>query len=282
MTILAKSLELLPGTALLGPGGTIIVQTTGDIRLRPSSAAPCRIDVADPTGADRIELLSTTGTIEIGGVVDARGTNTDGFGGSIDITGASVLVSGIVRTSGGNLGSSGPILIDALTGGILLSATGAIEGFGGSGSVLELTAETTITTTGRVDIRATAAGGDGGTYFVLTNAGSVSLGGKVFMQGDEGQRHRGRRQRRRPHRVVGRRAHLDGRIRSQRRTTRRTGRRDPLRLRPRYGANGADPRARARQRERRRQRHVRLAAKPAAGRGRRARRRDICRTPAAT
>src|SRR5262249_54420236 len=72
MTILAGSLELQPGTALLGPGGTIVVQTTGNITvLRPSTGAPARIDVVDPAAANRIELDSATGTIQIDGIVDA-------------------------------------------------------------------------------------------------------------------------------------------------------------------------------------------------------------------
>jgi len=185
MTILAGSLELQPGTALLGPGGTIVVQTIGNITvLRPSQGSPARIDVADPVAADRIELGSSGGTIQIDGILDARGTNTDGSGGSIDITASTVLVSGDLRTSGGNLGGSGPILIDAQGGSI--SVSGNIDGFGGSGSLLEMTAEGTITTSGRIDIRATAAGADAGSFFMLTNSGSVSLGGKIFMQGDEG------------------------------------------------------------------------------------------------
>jgi hypothetical protein len=88
MTILAASLELQPGTALLGPGGAISVQTTGNIVvLRPSQGTPARIDVADPVAADRIELVSSAGIIQIDGVLDARGTNTDGLGGSVDVTG---------------------------------------------------------------------------------------------------------------------------------------------------------------------------------------------------
>src|SRR5262249_51927052 len=110
MTIKAAGLELQPGTALLGPGGTIIVQTTGDITvLRPSQGSPARIDVADPAAADAIQLAAG-GTIRIDGIVDARGTNTDGFGGSIDMTATNVLVSGEIRTGGGPLGGAGPVL----------------------------------------------------------------------------------------------------------------------------------------------------------------------------
>ena len=190
MTILAGSLELQKGTALLGSGGTITVQTTGDIRLlRPPQGSPARIDVTHPVAADRIELVSIAGTIQVDGVLDARGTNTDGLGGSIDVTGGNVIITGEVRTTGGIQGGSGPILIDAHIGSVLVSGPNAlIDGVGGSGSILEITAETTITTSesARIDIRTNAAGGDAGSFFVLTNSGSISLGGKIFMQGDQG------------------------------------------------------------------------------------------------
>jgi cysteine-rich repeat protein len=186
MTIKAGSLELQPGTALLGAGGTIIVQTTGDITvLRPSQGSPGRIDVADPVAADGIQLASG-GTIRIDGIVDARGTNTDGFGGSVDLTATNILVSGEVRTGGGPLGGAGPVLMDAQGGGITLTAPSRVDAFGGFGSLLEITADTTIATAGVIDIRATAAGADAGSFFMLTNTGSITLGGKIFMQGDEG------------------------------------------------------------------------------------------------
>jgi hypothetical protein len=59
-------------------------------------------------------------------------------------------------------------------------------GLGGSGGAVDLTADGSLTVTGTIDIRSTAAGGDGGIMTVLTTSGSITLGGKVFMQGDEG------------------------------------------------------------------------------------------------
>jgi hypothetical protein len=76
--------------------------------------------------------------------------------------------------------------MDAQGGGITLTGASRIDAFGGFGSLLEITAETAITTAGQIDIRATAAGADAGSFFMLTNSGSISLGGKIFMQGDEG------------------------------------------------------------------------------------------------
>jgi cysteine-rich repeat protein len=185
MTIQAGSLELQFGTALLGHGGVIVVQTTGNIAvLRPSQGTPARIDVSDPSAADRIELTSTGGAVQIDGVIDARGTNTDGVGGSIDVTGGNVLVSGDVKTDGGTLGAGGPISLESKIGS--LTVAGTLDGFGGSGGDVELTSEGTLTTTGTIDIRANAAGGDAGSLTVLTTTGSVNLGGKIFMQGDEG------------------------------------------------------------------------------------------------
>jgi cysteine-rich repeat protein len=185
MTVLAKSLELQQGTGLLGPGATIAVKTTGAISIvRPSQGSPARIDVSNYSSGGQIDLESTGGTIQIDGIVDARGLNTDGIGGSIDITGANVLVSGDVRTSGGNLGAGGSVSMDAKVGNVLLS--GNLDGSGGSGGPVDLTAEGTVNASGNIDIRATAAGGDGGLLDVFSTSGSINLGGKISMQGDEG------------------------------------------------------------------------------------------------
>jgi cysteine-rich repeat protein len=185
MTLKAKSLELQPGTALLGPGGTIIVQTTDDIKvLRPSQGSPARIDVADPVAADFISLASSGGTIQINGIVDARGTNTDGSGGSIDVTAANIVVSGEIRTSGGPLGGGGPLLLDAQGGSVNVS--GKLDAFGGFTTALDIFADNAITTSGQIDMRSTAPGSDAAQSEIFTNSGSISLGGKIFMQGDEG------------------------------------------------------------------------------------------------
>lgn len=190
MTILAKSFTLQGGTALLGRtsqngSGTISVQTTGNIVVvKPTQGSAGRIDVADPASGGRIELLSATGTIQIDGVLDARGTNSDASGGSVDVSAASVIVGGEVRTDGGIQGAGGAIALDAKAG--ALAVSGRLDGFGGSGGAIDLTASNTVTTTGTVDIRATAAGGDGGLLTALTEIGSISFGGKIFMQGDQG------------------------------------------------------------------------------------------------
>src|SRR5262249_54161782 len=185
MTILAKSLTLQPGTALLGHGGSIFVQTDGPISvLKPSQGAPARIDVSDPVLGEEIQLTSTNGTVQIDGVLDARGTNPDGSGGSIDIAGVNVIISGTVDTSGGNLGLGGPMSAEAKTG--ILTISGMILGFGGSAIRADFSADGTATFTGTIDIRSLGAGGDGGVMNIFTTTGSITLGGKVFMQGDAG------------------------------------------------------------------------------------------------
>jgi cysteine-rich repeat protein len=187
MTVLAGSLTLQPGTALLGHGGSIVVQTARDIAiLRPSQGSAARIDVADAASADHIDLASANGTVQIAGILDARGTNTDAAGGSISVSAANVLVSGDVLADGGIQGIGGPIALDAKVGALVVSSTAHVDAFGGSGGPVDMTAEGAITTNGRIDIRATAAGGDGGLLTVLTGSGSVTLGGKIFMQGDQG------------------------------------------------------------------------------------------------
>jgi cysteine-rich repeat protein len=182
MTVLAGSLTLQGGTALLGHGGSISVEAQREIVL--GSAA--RIDVADEASADRIDLASAGGTVQIAGVVDARGTNNDGAGGSISVAAANVAVSGEILSDGGIQGVGGPIALDARSGSLVINNNAHINGFGGSGGAVDLTANGAVTTNGIIDIRATAAGGDGGLLTVLTDSGSVTLGGKIFMQGDQG------------------------------------------------------------------------------------------------
>jgi cysteine-rich repeat protein len=186
MTILARSLTLQPGTALLGHGGSISVRTENNIGvLRPSQGTSARVDVSAPVATGtRIELISENGTIEIAGALDARGTNTDASGGSIGVSALGVLVSGDVRTTGGVLGSGGEVKIDAKAGNLTVSGT--IIGLGGSGGPVELTADGTIEMTGIIDIRATTPGNDGGTLTVVTMSGPITLGGKISMQGNQG------------------------------------------------------------------------------------------------
>jgi cysteine-rich repeat protein len=185
MTIVAGSVEMQPGTALLGAGGMIVVHATQDgIRvLRSTTGTRARIDVRDPAVSNRIELVAA-GTIQIDGVLDARGTNTDGAGGSLDVAGTSIVVSGDLLASGGPLGIGGAISLDAAPGNLVLS--GVLEGFGGSGGLVDLGATGSITANGTIDIRASGAGGEGGLMTVSTDTGAITLGGKVFMQGDEG------------------------------------------------------------------------------------------------
>ncbi|MGH7894052.1 MAG: hypothetical protein ACREQL_05240, partial [Candidatus Binatia bacterium] len=183
LTVVAGSLELQAGTGILGHGGAVIVHTQGSIAVLRSGATRARIDVADPAAANRIELSAANGTIQIDGYLDARGTNTDGVGGSVELTGGSILVAGDILTSGGNVGLGGPISVVS-SDSILMSGT--VDGSGGTGGSLDLEADGSITTTNKIDIRATGAGGDGGVMTVLTTTGAVTLGGKIYMQGDEG------------------------------------------------------------------------------------------------
>ena len=183
MTVMAGRLELQAGTGLLGHGGAIFVHTEHDIAVLRSSSTRARIDVADPAAARNIQLISETGTVQIDGFLDARGTNSDGVGGSIDISAANVVGSGDVLFGGGLLGAGGAAGIQS-TGGLVLAGT--IDGSGGAGGTLDLEANGALTTGGTIDIRANAAGGDGGLLTVITTSGSVTLGGRLFAQGDSG------------------------------------------------------------------------------------------------
>jgi hypothetical protein len=86
-----------------------MVQTTGDITvLRPSQVRPLASTWPTPSLPIASSSRSTGGTIRIDGIIDSRGTNTDGFGGAVDITATNVLVSGEVRASGGPSAAPGP------------------------------------------------------------------------------------------------------------------------------------------------------------------------------
>ena len=186
MTIVAGSVEMQPGTALLGAGGMIVVHATQDgIRvLRSTTGTRARIDVRDPAVSNRIELVAA-GTIQIDGVLDARGTNTDGAGGSLDVAGTSIVVSGDLLASGGPLGIGGAISLgrrarqlSSCPASSKASAAAAASSTWAPPARSRRTARSTSAPSG--------AGGEGGLMTVSTDTGAITLGGKVFMQGDEG------------------------------------------------------------------------------------------------
>jgi cysteine-rich repeat protein len=183
MTLKGNSLTLQAGTALIGAGGAIVVQTQGNVSVLRNGATLARIDVADPSAADHIEITSTAGTVQVDGLLDARGTNTDGSGGSIDIAGNDILVSGDILASGGNLGGGGEVSMNATA---TVTDSGYIEVLGGVGGPLDVESDGSIALTGKIDMRATAPGSEGGLFTVLTTSGSITIAGKVFLQGDQG------------------------------------------------------------------------------------------------
>jgi cysteine-rich repeat protein len=196
MQIRAGSLEIQPGGAILGTGlpatpttpgsegGIIDVTTTGNIRVQAGSAAKGRIDASGDVLGGAVDL-SAGGSIEIAGVVSARGLSTQGLAGDVDLSAAGSLTiasSGEVAASGGKTSAgSGGFITMAATG---ITINGPVESTGGDCSACSIDLDAragVLVTTQRLDVSATAAGGDAGEIILAGN--SVTIGGPINGQG---------------------------------------------------------------------------------------------------
>lgn len=71
-------------------GGELDVESGGDTAIR-------NVDVSGRDGGGLVDVLSTAGTIDVTGVVDATGTGTDGTPGAVSIQGCHVSVASTAR-----------------------------------------------------------------------------------------------------------------------------------------------------------------------------------------
>jgi cysteine-rich repeat protein len=189
MTILAGSVTLNPGSALLARGGTIAVTTTGRIAILRSGNSRARIDVSDFVAPGTI-MLDAGGDIEVQGILTAQGVGADGGSGSINIaSGEDVVLSGEVNAAAGGNAIGGDVGIQAMDGDVLQS--GFIDAAGGiSGGTIDVMAGGSITTVlvsaARLDAKADGAEGDGGTVDLTTTDGDIVVNIPISAQGTAG------------------------------------------------------------------------------------------------
>jgi cysteine-rich repeat protein len=169
-------------------GGTISIQTTGDVNVQKSGSIRARIDVSGDDQAGTIEILAG-GTVTIAGRLNADGSTSAGSGGAITIrAGGDVIVpaTSIISSTGGSLGVGG--------GDIDFGAGGNID----IGEVLDVrgvdAGSVTLTAGNQVLIRKSAApstilangAGDGavGGILIVTAGTSAQILGNISLQGD--------------------------------------------------------------------------------------------------
>ena len=173
-------------------GGNItVIAASGDVNVRKMGNAVARIDVSGPpTGADggNIDLEATAGNVFIDGVLDDGGNATNANGGSVSLTGATVVLgtASEIDLGGKNDGAGGTLTIDATAN---VTVGGKIDGTGGfsGGGEIDVDAGGIVVTNANIDLQALQGGGDGGTLNIGALApvgGSVTLGGSVDLSGD--------------------------------------------------------------------------------------------------
>jgi cysteine-rich repeat protein len=184
--IIAGSVRVNTGSAIIGQGGTLEIETTGSIEVLASANAQARIDLSDPVAPGAIALSTTGGgDIVVQGVVASRGTANESGLGLIDIASSGALiVEGEISGRGGGQGDGGEILLNALQ---QVNVTGIIDASGGEGGSIDISGETIATLPGgpfsRLDARAFAGAGFGGAIDLFA-FGPVSLGSPVQAQGE--------------------------------------------------------------------------------------------------
>lgn len=183
MTVLARSVTLNAGSALLSRGGTITVSTTGDVAVLGNA----RMDVSEFIAPGSL-TLDAGGGVEVQGTLTAQGAGTDSGGGTISIVAmADVILSGTVITRAGGNDIGGDVIILAPLGSLLVSGPIDLTGGFGGGSI-DVTVGNNITTfgSGRLDAKATGTEGDGGSVDLVATNGDVVVEAQIEAQGSDG------------------------------------------------------------------------------------------------
>jgi cysteine-rich repeat protein len=166
-------------------GGTISIQTTGNVNIQKSGTIRGRIDVSGNDEAGTIEILAG-GTVTLGGRLNADGLTSDGSGGAMTIrAGGDIIVptSSIISSTGGAFGVGG--------GDVDFGATGNID----IGDLLDVTGtdagSVTLTAGKQLFIRQSPGGiravgsGDGaiGGFVIMTAGTGAQILGNIALQG---------------------------------------------------------------------------------------------------
>ncbi len=200
-------------------GGTISIQTTGDVNIQKSGLIRGRIDVSGNDQAGTIEILAG-GTVTLAGRLNADGLTSAGSGGAMTVrAGGDIIVppGSIISSTGGSLGISGGDidfgagrnvdigdLVDAsgtdagsvtLTSGnqvLIRQSPGAIRavgsGDGAVGGFVVVTAGTSAQILGNIALQGgvSAAGvgsGDGGTADIEASNGDLTVAANITASG---------------------------------------------------------------------------------------------------
>lgn len=190
------SLSLTSGTMTLR-AGSITVQAGGSLRARGTGATPGGQIVAsagtitisgniDATGTPGGGVsLTSTGVLTLGGLFDVSSSGSEADGGSADLQGTNVTITGRINARGSGQESSGGF-IDVAAAGALLVAN-AMDVSGSDGGSIDLSADTTLTVNSNVSLfaGATASAGSGGDIG-LSATGELTMDGQIFADGKNG------------------------------------------------------------------------------------------------
>ncbi|HWP65553.1 MAG TPA: DUF4215 domain-containing protein [Candidatus Limnocylindria bacterium] len=186
--IIAGSLRINPGSAIVGKGGTLEIETSGPIEVLATATTSGRIDLSDAVSPGAIGLsTSGGGDVIIQGIVASKGTTADSGLGLIDIASSgSIIVEGEISGKGGGAGDGGEILLNAAE---QVSISGIIDASGGEGGSVDISGETITTVPGkafsRIDARAFAGAGFGGAIELFA-FGPISIESPLMAQGEPG------------------------------------------------------------------------------------------------
>jgi len=192
MTILAGSVAIEPGSAIVGKGGFVDIRTTGSVMVRRSGSTRARIDVSDQIFPGSISIVTTgpNGDVIIEGTVTAHGTGTDADGGGVDISastgtsGGDIVLQGEIRAGGGGASIGGDVSLFA-SGSI--SSSGTIDVAAGDGGAIDIFAGTGVNITeagtAKLVLQGTNAGGDGGDLDIQSLDGDVVVAQQIQASG---------------------------------------------------------------------------------------------------
>ena len=185
--IRARSVTLNPGSAILGPGGSLAIETTGDVSIMRDGNTKARIDVSQAFFPGSISIQTTGGGhVVVEGILSAAGTQADGGFGTIAVDAAGdILVPGEILATGGSFALGGEIVLTAAGE---VNASGLINAAAGDGGGIDILAggrvlTSVATVNSRLDVRATAGGGAGGTI-AIASEGDITLGSPLHAQGE--------------------------------------------------------------------------------------------------
>jgi hypothetical protein len=186
MTIMARSVTLNPGSALLARAGAVNVLTTGSVSILRAGSSRARIDVGD-FNSPGIISIDAGGAIEVQGVVTAQGAGAEASSGSVGLMAAgNITVSGEVNASSGGNSIGGDVDLRSTAGDVIVS--GIVDVTAGiGGGTMSLSAGGSVDTIAlplaRLDAKATGSEGDGGGIDVSAGNGDVVINTGVIVTG---------------------------------------------------------------------------------------------------